>query len=174
MVSKHSKAKGDDFNRFINRLSKQELTELLEKLHTKRRVSFGDVEQLTKEQGLMIPCAIFTKRLSTFESICKHLKESKGLTYHQIAVLLKRDDRTIWTVYNNAIKKEKKKIIFKDSELQIPISIFEDRRLSILEHIVRYLKENHGMRYNAIADLLKRDDRTIWTVYHRGLKKVKQ
>ncbi len=174
MISKNSKAKEDDFNRFIERLSKQELAELLEKLQTQRKISLADVEQLTKEQGLMIPCAIFTKKLSTFESICKYLKESRGLTYHQIAVLLKRDDRTIWTVYNNATKKEKRKIIFKDNGLQIPINIFQDRRLSILEHIVRYLKDYHGMRYNAIAELLKRDDRTIWTVYNRGIKKAKQ
>jgi len=29
----------------------------------------------------------------------------KGLTYHEIAVITNRDDRTIWTVYNRAKKK---------------------------------------------------------------------
>tara|TARA_Y100000310_G_C20607360_1_gene776222 strand:- start:730 stop:945 length:216 start_codon:yes stop_codon:yes gene_type:complete len=53
-----------------------------------------------------IPTSIFLDRsISVLEAIAKYLKEEKNLTYHQIAVLLNRDDRTIWTCYNRAIRK---------------------------------------------------------------------
>ena len=39
------------------------------------------------------------------ESVVFYLKEKMGMTYHEIAVELNRDDRTIWTVYNRALKK---------------------------------------------------------------------
>ena len=50
-------------------------------------------------------------------------------------------------------------------------SFFRGNNLSILESIVRYLKETGSLSYHNIAILLKRDDRTIWTVYKRALKK---
>ena len=34
------------------------------------------------------------------EAVVTWLHDSKGLTYHQIAVLMKRDDRSVWTAYN--------------------------------------------------------------------------
>ena len=43
------------------------------------------------------------------ESVVYYLKEELGKTYHEIAIYLNRDDRTIWTVYNRALDKKKKK-----------------------------------------------------------------
>jgi len=40
--------------------------------------------------------------------------------------------------------------------------------LSVLEVMVEYLKEKEGLSYHEIASLTNRDDRTIWTVYHRA------
>ena len=57
-----------------------------------------------------IPSSIFLDRsISVLEAIVKYLKEERNLTYHQIAVLLNRDDRTIWTCYNRALKKKNEK-----------------------------------------------------------------
>ncbi len=53
----------------------------------------------------------------------------------------------------------------------VPISVFADRTLASLEAIVEFLKENYGLSYHEIAELLHRDDRTIWTCYHRAKKK---
>lgn len=53
----------------------------------------------------------------------------------------------------------------------IPNSVLQDRALSVLESIVEYLKEEKNMRFHEIALALKRDDRTIWTVYSRAKKK---
>lgn len=39
------------------------------------------------------------------EAIVCYLKEQQGMTYSQIAVILNRDDRTVWTTYKRASKK---------------------------------------------------------------------
>lgn len=53
-----------------------------------------------------IPSTIFRDRtLAPLESISEFLKDKAGLSFHEIAVLLNRDDRTIWTCYNRAKKK---------------------------------------------------------------------
>jgi len=59
---------------------------------------------------LNIPSYIFLDRsVSVLEKIVEYLKENKELSYRQIAKLLNRDERTIWTVYNRVQKKRKKK-----------------------------------------------------------------
>ena len=53
-----------------------------------------------------IPLDIISDRtLSVLEAIVEYLHEKKSLSFHQIAVLTKRDDRTIWTCYSRAKKK---------------------------------------------------------------------
>lgn len=52
-----------------------------------------------------IPISTFQNKLGALESIVLYLKDELNLSYHNIAVLLDRDDRTIWTVYNKAKKK---------------------------------------------------------------------
>ncbi|GAF99559.1 unnamed protein product, partial [marine sediment metagenome] len=72
----------------------------------KKRGSGGGGGDLTSDIWLNIPSYIFKDRtLSVLEAIVKYLKEERMLSYHEIAVLLKRDDRTIWTVYNRVKKK---------------------------------------------------------------------
>jgi len=48
--------------------------------------------------------ALNEKNLGMLQLICRYLKDNLGLSYHEIAVLLNRDDRTIWTAYNKAKK----------------------------------------------------------------------
>lgn len=64
-------------------------------------------------------------------------------------------------------------IVQKPRSLALPTSIFRDRELSVLEAIAEYLKDKKGMRYSEIAQLLNRDDRTIWTSYQRAKQKRK-
>jgi hypothetical protein len=59
------------------------------------------------ESSINIPSSIFRDRsLKPLEAIAMFLKEQKSLSYHEIAVLLNRNDRTIWTVCNRAKKKK--------------------------------------------------------------------
>jgi hypothetical protein len=62
----------------------------------------------------------------------------------------------------------------KPKSLALPTSIFRDRDLSVLEAIVEYLKDKKNLRYSEIAQLLNRDDRTIWTSYKRAKQKREQ
>jgi len=45
------------------------------------------------------------------------------------------------------------------------VSVFCSK-LGILEAVVKYIKENFDLTYSEIADLLNRDQRTIWNVYN--------
>ena len=55
--------------------------------------------------------------------------------------------------------------------VNIPSFIFQNRKLSVLESLVVYMKEEYEMNFHQIAMILNRDDRTIWTVYSRARKK---
>jgi len=124
---------------------------------------------------LLIPTSIFLDRtLSVLEAMVEYLKDDKGLSYHETAVLLNRNDRTILTSYNRVkIKRRAKvRVIVGSSWVLIPTVIFRDRRLSVLEVLVKYLKEEKNLSYHMIAVLLNRDDRTIWTCYHRAEVKL--
>lgn len=130
-----------------------------------------------REGFISIPTSIFQDRLlSVLEAIAEYLKEKKGMRYSEIAKLLNRDARTIWTVYSRVKNKRKDKTsksVSKDF-ISVPTLIFQDRELSVLEVLAEYLKEKKGMRYSEIAKLLNRDDRTIWTAYQRAKAKRKR
>lgn len=62
-----------------------------------------------RKKSIPIPAYIFRDRsLSVLETLTEYLKEKKGLTYHEIAIMLNRDDRTIWTCYKRAKEKRAK------------------------------------------------------------------
>lgn len=54
--------------------------------------------------GLMIPFKIFTGKYSALEAVVVYLRD-KGLSLNEIAKMIERDNRTVWTVYNRAKKK---------------------------------------------------------------------
>jgi len=56
-----------------------------------------------------IPIEILADRtLSVLEAISEYLHEKRELSFHEIAILTKRDDRTIWTCYSRAKRKRTK------------------------------------------------------------------
>jgi len=56
--------------------------------------------------------------------------------------------------------------------LNVPVKIFNDRRLGVLESLVLYLQQIYKFRNCEIAKLLNRDDRTIYTVLKRANEKI--
>ena len=63
---------------------------------------------VTEISPYSIPVSILKDRnLSVLENVVSYLKDTFGLAYHKVAVLLNRNDRTIWTVYQRAKKKKK-------------------------------------------------------------------
>ena len=64
-------------------------------------------EELAVKESILIPISILRNLdFTLLEIIVSYLKENLELSYHKIAVLLQRDDRTIWTVYNRVKKKK--------------------------------------------------------------------
>ena len=120
---------------------------------------------------LFLPIDIFSNGASCLESISKYLKEGVGLRYCEIADLLNRDDRTIWGAHSGAKEKSSSEFVLDSSGIKVPIHIFKDRSLSVLEALAEYLKDELNLRYCRIASLLNKDQRTIWTVYNRAKKK---
>lgn len=124
----------------------------------------------TKLQEIKIPLEIFKQKLSPAEALCKYLKENENLKFNEIAIALNRDQRTIWINYRNANKKMNEKIQVSSQETNTPINIFEDRKWSILESIVKDLR-NKGFTNSRIAELLGKTTSNIWTLYSRIQKK---
>jgi len=61
------------------------------------------------ETRYAIPLRIFSDRtLSFLEHICSYLLAAHSLSFHQIGVLLGKDDRTVWTVCKRAERKHGK------------------------------------------------------------------
>ena len=120
-----------------------------------------------------IPSYIFQNRKYTIlEALIVYLRERKKLSFRKISALINRDLRYTYHSYQNAKKKElTTQYTIQTKFIWIPLSIFTNRKLSALEVLVSYLKEEFSLTYHEIALLLKRDDRTIWTVYQRAGKK---
>jgi len=159
----------------LSKESKLERLRLLKETITKYKQDYG----LTKEDFLSlydekeyVPVSIFSHSIGPLEALVKYLKEDKKLKYSQIAKLLKRDQRTIWVTYNDAIKNLKSKLNKKSLE-KIPISIFSNRRIGVLEHVVLYLKDVKKISVSDISTLLNRKNSTIWATYYNARGKNK-
>jgi len=171
-------AENSSFNKikqYLNNLEDFEnaLKSLVDYLEQEKGFSSDEIINLVikkKPKAVEIPVCIFNDKLSALETIVKYLKENLNLRYSEIAKLLNRNDRTIWTTYSNSRKKFSKRFVVKENKFFIPVSIISNRSLSVLESIVSYMKDNFNLRYSQIALLLCRDQRTIWTVYNRRRK----
>ncbi len=142
-----------------------------------------DVLEVAKKHELSVPASSIAD-IHPLEGIVLYLKQLE-ISFTEIASLLNRSYATIYTSYRNALKRKiQKKALTKEElgvleklgfkskdSIKIPVSALSQRPISILEGVVFYLKQNFGFRYHEIAVLLRRDDRTIWTVYHRAEKK---
>jgi hypothetical protein len=117
------------------------------------------------------PLSIFDNgKISALEAIVKYLREEKGLSFIRISRITNRSDKTIWITYSQAKKKMPEKFKAVRSSLSIPIQIIADRKISVLENIVVYLKSS-GMSYYDIAKSINRNYATVVTVCNRARKK---
>ncbi len=140
----------------------------------KHGISFPEIvkvlveKNIESDNSIKIPSSILKERsLGILEVVTKYLKEHHNLRYNEIASLLNRDARLIWTTYNKVKQKFSEKLEVNEDCTWIPISIFTDRRFGPLEAVCKHLKEKHKLSNCEIADILGRDDRTIWTCYNR-------
>ncbi len=130
-----------------------------------------DITKASNHKALLLPNTVFfDTKLAILEAVVEYLKEKKGLNYHQIGSLLNRDERNIWTIYSRVRKKREtaKRIPTPKPRLSVPISILTDRSVSGFEAIVEHLKDKKNLSFHEIGILLNRDERNVWTVYHRS------
>ncbi len=145
--------------------------EKLKELRQAQEISTEDILKAIKAKKEGVPISLFDSGLAPSEALIKYLKDNLKLNYHKIAELLNRDDRTVWATYQNASKKIKGEIEISSKGISIPVSIFANRKLSILESLVNYLI-NKGRSYKEISELIGKDQRNIWTINSRAGKKL--
>ena len=143
---------------YIRQLPKEELIELFMKTIKK------------EPEVVKIPLSIFKARLSSLELIVKYLKQELEWSNKKIALSILRSPQNVWITNRNADNKFPGRLNIQKSEHDLPVSIFADRKLSVLEAIVSYLIKQ-GLSYQEIAKHLNRSKRTIITVNHRAKKK---
>jgi hypothetical protein len=117
------------------------------------------------------PLSIFSEKISSLEAIVKYFAEEKKYSYKKISKILNRNERTIWTTYQRAIKKIPG-ILDSSSEILIPAGVISERKLAVLESIVHFLRTEKKLSLHEISILLHRNERTIWTVDFRAKKKL--
>ncbi|MFH1506598.1 MAG: sigma factor-like helix-turn-helix DNA-binding protein [archaeon] len=146
-------------------------TTLLRELAQEYKISPEDILGEIEKRERSIPTSVFNKKLSPLETVSKFLREDRQLSIKSIAKLTQRSEKTVWQALNAAKQKMPEPLVVDLTKPCFPIPKLQDRSLSILEHIVLYMKDELNLKYSQIAELLQRDDRTIWTVYSRAKKK---
>jgi DNA-directed RNA polymerase specialized sigma24 family protein len=149
---------------------REEAVELISKL-----VSLLTEEEkqavLSRTASDSIPVSVFRSSLSGLEALTVFLKDNRNKSISDIAQLINRKPSTLYTTYNNAKTKLKQELDTSDISITLPVSIFSDRKFSILESIVAYLKDNKGITLSRIAALLGKNQSTIKTTYRRYQEK---
>ena len=119
-----------------------------------------------------IPLSIFNDKLGALESIVKYMREDLCLPYSAIASLLGKNEGPIGVTYRRTAKKLPGKLD-TGSEMLLPFSVLENKRLSVLESISTHLAAS-GKDWHEIAKIMHRHDKTIWTVLDRARKKIRK
>ena len=147
------------------------IEEIIDHLKKAEQITEQEILSILRDKDSLkaVPLSIFSGWLGPLEALVKYMKDHMHLTLSQIAKLLERDPRTIWLTYRNAKKKNLDVPISHDHF--VPLEIFSNRKFSILENLSTHLHEIQGLAFKEIADILKKDNRTIWTVYSRVRKK---
>lgn len=122
------------------------------------------IDLFTSDQS--VPASIFSTQHSPLQALVTYLHD-QGQPFNAIAKLTKRTYRAVWGAYQQG------GITAKPTTHRIPLRCF-NHTLSILESVVAHLKEHEHLKLSEIAKELGKDQRTIWTVYHRAQHKHAQ
>ncbi len=172
MIAK-DRQKNEKFKDFPSQeLRKNKSFRRLKHAYISLKAKYSDTADILQRKELFLPDFIFSKKISSLEAISKYLIEDCSLSIKEASLLLNRTNKNIWYAYNSS-KKKLEKFNEKRIKFAIPITIFQNSNLSVLENIVAYLKDELCLAYSQIAKILHRDDRTIWTAYNKASKKRK-
>jgi len=167
---KTEKFPGSPSSKFESDPDYQLLRALYSKIKDKYNLPATEIVSGLEKKEILIPSCIFNKKISAFESIVKYLKENLNLLNKEIALLTSKSQKSIWQSYNSTRKKYLPVFKIISSDYYIPVSVLKIK-FTILESVVRYLKEELMLNFREIGFVLQRDERTIWTVYQRAKNK---
>lgn len=145
---------------------------ITELVHTLSDQEKKEIFQAVLQVSDSVPLAIFSSSLPGLEALTVYLKQEKRWSIKKIAQNLNRSKNTIYTSYNKGKKKE---FLPKATQLSstVPLNIFADRKFSILESLIAYLKREQQFSLIEAARLLNKNYNTVKTVYHRYQQKCK-
>ncbi|MBT5272848.1 hypothetical protein HN695_06460 [Candidatus Woesearchaeota archaeon] len=172
-----TKLKNTSVNRVKQYYEDKDVINLLNQ-YKQLSTKYGDQKIIDMlDNDVLIPISLFSSRVGCIEVIVRYLVDVKKYDSETISEVLGRDIRVIRKAYKKSIDKSPAKLkhindIKSEDNITIPLIIFKNKNLSMLESLVKYLKEAHNLKYSAIAVLLGRNQRTIWTVYNRACKKI--
>lgn len=143
----------------------------------KNKKGLSDRDIISKYSNLELPIIALNKHpLTTYESLVVYLKDILEFNYHNIAVLLNRNERGARIIYLRAKQKlqniDDKELLGKYARLKIPISLLNKRPLTTYEALIVFLKEDSGFNYHDASVLLDRDERDVRKVYFRAIEKL--
>ena len=152
-------------------LSKEDKIELISYfIDELKRLHHVSEQEIVKKETCIPVGAFGSDSLSSLEAIVKYLKEELKFKFSKIGRLLNRSSKTIWATYRKAAKKMPSAFGPISREIAIPVSNIADRSFSTLESVVGFIKDLDYTNHE-VADMLRHDDSTIWTIYDRVKKK---
>jgi len=127
--------------------------------------------QILSESKQVVPLSIFSGKLAGLEALVVFLKDEQKRSIAEISKLLGRNKSTLYSTYHQAKKKLIGKLPKHDYTISIPIDTFSNRKYSILESLVVFLKEHYHLSIKEIAEKTGKKYTTIHTTYSRYKKK---
>ncbi len=140
-------------------------------LRKKENLQLEEVVHLFEESRpeVLIPLNIFCRGIPPGEALCKYLKDKENLSYKEIGELLGKSVNTIWATYQHACKR---KIVSRsENKYFLPISLFQNRSLSLMETIVLHLNQIYHLKNKEIASLLHTSHSSVAVLMKRAKDK---
>lgn len=159
---------------FTTYSSQQLLKQVLQQLQqTGNNVQLEQVIRIFQEvkQEYSIPLSIFSNKLYPAEALCKHLRETEQLSFKDIALLLQRSEKSVWSTYQRASLKMKPRFTKRQENYSLPIAIFQNRSYSFLESVIFYMNRVHRLKTKNIAALLGKSPNSMAVLLKRAREK---
>lgn len=161
--------KNSDISRFQLVFGLKQTNNALWKLLISLGPTFVESLKLKLQYGSVaeVPIEVFQGSLSPLESLVSFLHHKGNLNGKDIAVLLKRSTATISQALSSF------PVLARNSQLNIPLSIFLLRKLSIQESLIFYLHNKQKYSLKTIAEILHLAPSTVSTSLQRAKEKLK-
>ena len=141
----------------------QRLIEALRANPTDYVVFRQQILEMWDNQEITVPISVFsTGKLTILQALVLHLSREQRRENKEIAKLLSRSTKAIWSVVKAANKAHPQPL--PESGEDVPVSAFTSDATPLAQFVV-YCKEVLRLKNKKIAKMCSRDPRTISSVY---------